>query len=1088
MLLSHLPPDGFRPIVGMLDFESLVLLNATFDRRIQRLISTRSMAHTVRIGYINDPKDGALRYLLRNLHDVRRLVLETDACFEEKNLPLLAFNPLEVVLQSNSSLTSHMVSFKHMVSFNKSLMRYHGAAEELGYEEDCPIPWFALLTPRLETLSISSKLCDFGGLPSDLRPFPTTLTAFRMTHKPCPLSLLLLLPPSILSMVIYPFIGEMRWMSTLSTNFPRLQTLSLSTPFPAWFHPISGPSTLPKSLQTFTLTRFVFSAHAWDALRLLLAKCSHLHTVAIDSLEPNAPAPSSDQLEPISLSDILPKSVLHFSYLHSTRAELLRPHWLEITFIPPSLVSLSIMVRDDFKLLRMDLNSHSSLKALKLRTLRGNGFELISHELPKTEPSFDEPFLLPCNALPPNITELDLETYIPLQDATIRCLPTKLSLLAVTVFDLSLHKVFQERLPTCSLKLTRPMRLWNSPNGAWLTSGIFEPFWSCSDVNMDKWYKQVTDWFSSNRVLCSVDHVLRPEMPQPMRYAREMKSFTVNDTESSLRWAANVQFTKLNNDCPNLEKLDLKLSNSLRIPEFGFRSLTHLDLHDTPIIGLSCQYLPVTLKHLSTSSVIDLSDRKDFTLPALRFLNAPNWTFCPETISTMSQMDTLRAVIAKIRDFEIVNFVTTLANVKKHSNLLISIRYFVTGALLSDRGANAVLHVTRSALEVGTAAALNASLLTKLPSGRLAFGQIDRNLGALPTIGSFVKSLEEDKNYHVFRVCIPQSALSVQLEDNGRLTEISELDSLQDADDELGEKLVGFGSVLQRPPRFSRSLITLDVSECTSNFAHLETSTIRHIRIATTEMKRIEMLFSSGLPPQLVSLVIEWTASAELYNGYPASFLPRKATLPASIEHFALSFSKGVPMETSSDRPDSNLMSYAFAMAQLPALKTFYIPGIIEDDILHYVNCINMKTLEKFIIAPGSRVDRKVLQEYPKIVFEEVRGEHIRELVARMHEEALAAGTSLSQLSIAPPPSISSPTAAFASAWTKNSEAKTSSTPSGFGSSSVASSLVSDSSPDASSSSVFTAWAAPSEPQAMLSGFGSGSAASSARRKAVRRK
>lgn len=201
MELCNLPLDIFRCIFRYLQTEDLANLNATFDSRMQSIISSRNLVSCkISISPRKGP-NGPTKLLYKSIVEIQTLKLisfYTSAVIK-------GLNPLELKIESSHSLEASDAFFGHPQALD--LLRD---------------------APRLETLSIRpfSNLLPTGNL-----TFPPTLTRFH-TASPFP-ALVPLLPTTLIKISLGPIV-EFPLLQTVFQRFTRLEALTAdSIPIPS---------------------------------------------------------------------------------------------------------------------------------------------------------------------------------------------------------------------------------------------------------------------------------------------------------------------------------------------------------------------------------------------------------------------------------------------------------------------------------------------------------------------------------------------------------------------------------------------------------------------------------------------------------------------------------------------------------------------------------------------------------------------------------------------------------------------------------------------------------------------------------------
>ena len=220
LLLNTLPLDGIRPILSYVDIISLIKLYATFDRKIQTLLSCPNAFAYLSIKAAGKGMPRApYRYFVSSIRNVAYLKLENDVQWSPASISLLlTLNPRHLELGDNilhDSVSLMLADFAKDRT-NEVLRSLAKNFNRRG------LPNFPLLTPRLETLIISRGSFKLGvyGL-----TVPDTLTTLKVPEDFSVDSLLFQMPPSITHLAL----KDSYLLDGVAERFKALQTLSIRT-------------------------------------------------------------------------------------------------------------------------------------------------------------------------------------------------------------------------------------------------------------------------------------------------------------------------------------------------------------------------------------------------------------------------------------------------------------------------------------------------------------------------------------------------------------------------------------------------------------------------------------------------------------------------------------------------------------------------------------------------------------------------------------------------------------------------------------------------------------------------------------------
>lgn len=224
--LNRLPVDILRPIVALIDAESLGQLFATLDLKMQSLLAQPKLFSTLSIFPSTHPaKTGPYRYFVSGIRDVDHLRLEQDCAWSPRTLlHLKTLNPRHLVLKFKSlhesvktllSDAQQATEFEELLASNRSPNVYQRKRQNFDElvrkapelrnlaQNFVPggLPNFRLLTTRLETLDLSSfstasdwvlepiltliKFCGPSGFNQQCLLGPSTLTSLSLRSSVC---------------------------------------------------------------------------------------------------------------------------------------------------------------------------------------------------------------------------------------------------------------------------------------------------------------------------------------------------------------------------------------------------------------------------------------------------------------------------------------------------------------------------------------------------------------------------------------------------------------------------------------------------------------------------------------------------------------------------------------------------------------------------------------------------------------------------------------------------------------------------------------------------------------------------------------
>ena len=825
MNLQRLPLDVIRPILSLLDLTSLVRLNATLNKFLQRTLSSAGVLSHLRLTNTPYESTGHLRYLLKTLHNVDRLTFGKDTQWSLRTLSTLqTLNPLEVTLNSGS------------IHSSVEALMHRGTQDPENYPElvnlvknlsSSLLPSFALLTPRLTTLHIT---CDIFSISSvnDSNPgfsFPPTLTSFclddcyadseaviALHHSGVPntslqgtdVALLQTLPSTLRSLTLrfsdFLFIP----LNTIFSRFTTLERLELSGTFrvlePTFERLASLQETfapVPATLNALHLTNAVFWIE--DLLRWWRFSESNVSVVeiTIGEIGPDDTLPENFkavQERDANLLALLPPTVGQLT-LSRGFDYLQLPVFSSLPSQSLTSLTLSLMSRKD-EALWLSVVALPQLRSLVLHvskkcslTIHRTDDDSSMSDDEKTGANWD------LNLDPRSLrtlTHLELSPLVkPLTEDSIAALPSGLKTLIVDDLPLSLIPTFVKYLPACVLHVKRAVRFWDVRDKGVADVIRFPEIWS-PVFDVHQWSTAVAQSISM------------PNVNLQLSFSSEdCKTMTASPTTETLIWTDSsvppykVRFPPLKAfhakfimmALPNLTKIVIKLQslrrpiNLMKLPP----SLTHLELGDTFLSVYSLSTVPETLRYISSTGTFTYLNT---TPKHLTYLDAPNWSFTSGQLH-LKNMEKLCAKLL-VKDIEVIEMLTKTVDSKTRSNMSITLGYFVTGSLIPEVGLQSKLCVTWDMMRQRTKEILQDQLSSPMPSSRPSFGSTrpfgtanafeskpttsaaivtpTSTLESSETIGSVVSSLFEAISLNGVHLRIPKSASEASINTGGLWT------------------------------------------------------------------------------------------------------------------------------------------------------------------------------------------------------------------------------------------------------------------------------------------------------------------------------
>lgn len=569
--LSTLPLDGIRPILSLLDLESLVKLYATFDRSIQRLVSSSGAFNALTIKLTTNIPRAPLRYFLTAVRNVSDLTFADGTKWSAMTLPILTtLNPTSL---SIGAAMMHPSVINLLEDFAKT--PDDAFLRELAQNFTwCTLPNFERLTPRLTTLTLRDTALKIVGrfsfaeetvksrslLPAPLI-VPDTLTSLNLDRvaQDTSFSNLYNMPSTLRSLSLGFAVRAPIGISILFALFPHLETLILSG---ASEFTLEHPETIVPARSESRILPLVRAEDFAFPATLNSLSLMNLATMPFNVL--NSPA-----LKASSISDF----VIHFIGLRQDVSIDLGP------YLPPSVMSLRIMQQDgtaagtitkratfislptsltDLMITDETSDSPAFLQLPFLKSLQSLAIRLPAPLVRKAaiasapeEPSTDQntengenganaqapkllPYLIPLQHLSHTLTSLSLwEAGFPAFEAHhITSLPPNLKTLNVTDFSLALHPLLKERAPYCRLTFHKLVSLLQGSNGSYLREKFADALGLPTAFNASRFYAAVLAYYRPR--LVSFALVAITSSDSPMHTVEELIAFGPKIVESRL--------------------------------------------------------------------------------------------------------------------------------------------------------------------------------------------------------------------------------------------------------------------------------------------------------------------------------------------------------------------------------------------------------------------------------------------------------------------------------------------------------------------------------------------------------------------------
>lgn len=975
MLLSTLPPDGIRPILLMLDVNSLVHLFATFDRKIQRMLTLPNSVFQLDIWDGQTLAQGAMRYFVSSLAGVKRLTLHPDGRLPLGCLKLVSsLYPTELVL--HDALISFTKEERAKINSTPGILELplQSADNELIKQIQASTPPLLPTTlhirdglidlllhfPNIQSLVVK---CSFDkafhtelGLWIDYEQFapvfPPSLTSVHFEY----------LEENMLKHIIKSLPATLRRLSLVEEDlccldaiFGRFTSLehlriadtsqrdgyrkNVNTAGATSLHALAD---VPKTLHTLQLPNSDV-----DVFRLLDSynfKHSQLRSFEFGT---NRPLRSD---EARNFAYLLPASLLHLaigdgSQVYTQAPSASRPSIV----IPPSLAKLIIVAPNihcsiDF------LPSASNLRIFKLTAKKSR--VMLIHESDWSESCTSAPpprngfssrppipisksIIVETRNLPRSLTELEVTSCNDMSEAAICDLPSSLLRLRVDNFPLARHHLLAKTSPMCALCMAKSVKFWFSDNGAWLMQGKFDSLQS-THLDLNALYNEVLSWARRSKISLVIDATFPDtnDFDTVAQYPKHIESLSIVDSPADP--------IKSGFFCPRafLEYLvDLKsvvVRLDSRSPMRIFHlppCLTDLDFSAPCVFSIS-QHAHLT--RLTSSSVADNAFVGE--LPNLTHLDTPHWTFEAVTMLTWNfkNMDKLNCTLRNIADYNVIDFLTKAVSPKTRSNMSVALGYYVSGILLPDFGEKALRDVTWSAICDETETILKARLSSPMVSAS-GSGSTRNTTEPVDTIGSVLRSIERDSFRSGDAISIPRSAVTVVLNYGARFR-LADASNYNSKGLSMRPQSIPVQPIYAQNPEmsFGTKIVLLDLVDVLlpeKNWINKLPPSLLHLNL------KIDSLLGSiaikSLPQNLETFILDTELRRSSFIiGFDLS------ALPASLKHFAFI---GTSLE-----PQTNEQETIEAKLTLPNLKTFYTSLTSRQSLFTLIKRLPIESMDQF--------------------------------------------------------------------------------------------------------------------------------------------
>lgn len=728
MAQPHVQWAVARLIVPYLDLNSLVALRATFNRRMQNLLSSPGIIRLLDIPS-GSKLSGPLRYLLTSISNVERLWLGASLCWSPVEIASLlpALNPQHLrINQHFVSLTVIRFVVQAYMNQNDPILQHVAQ-----FFKPLGIPDFDRLTPRIESLSILCPLRSiveadrFGLIPnegpwalsdisetySSVVSMPATLTSLNMRSIPPEhqIALVNALPRHLKELKIS--LSEGRPPIPLHSYFAQFNDLVKLEIHGFGYIALENPATvaLPLSLQEL-------SVHTLNELPVDFLSLSSLRTSSLTrlSLALNTSNSSSDTFD---FAACMPPSLISLELLWFSKEKILH--------LPYTLTELTLQVGNHLPIDLATLRLYARLSQLKLifgpsvyLTLSGFG-GLPAGAALNGDRGLGIPFHF--QMLPDSIKCLILEgdCFENPEEDVIADLSDNIASLTLPSCSIDWALALHDRSPHCLITIAQPLDAWNRGNAPWMEGEVLN-FWT-PEFDPHKYRQSLLSRFAAMNIIFDMELRGIPAWPT------DKSSFDVFPETQSFVWRPLTPTNHAQTLFRNFDVFRRSFVDLTKIVIHQDESVPH-----TSSFVLRCDILPRRLIHLELlnqhiefgdhslpTSLTYISSNSGYStngllptfemVPDLLHLDAPKWTFEYQRYDgwIILNLNRLCVRLIGLLDTEVVGFLVESVTPETRAQMEVSIYYRETGSLLnlrrSDHSSDSMrlppMHSTQSILE-----------------------------------------------------------------------------------------------------------------------------------------------------------------------------------------------------------------------------------------------------------------------------------------------------------------------------------------------------------------------------------------------------
>lgn len=714
MELRDLPCDGLRPILALLDLESMIGLFCALDHKMQRQMTLSGYAHLHIPRWRTNP--GSLRYFLSSVRNVTHLSFDDDVQWKARSLHFLAsLNP--IILQFGHGFLHESVS--HLVASELASNPSSGRLQELFLSPSCLLD-FSRLTTRLETLTLDIPIASteqktiFAGA-----SLPATLTSLSIVNERIAIPVACIPPGLRILRLQDQFVS----LDDIFERLTLLEELHLTVEFAMFNEETAFPASL--------------------------------HTLS------QSPPPGRNASLPPHYLPWLPTTLTCLKLENTDIAATL------LVGLPPLLRALQLSDEFDTAINGMweGLYALRSLEELHLKLKM-----IVSFNVAPISSRLSHVLYFSALSSRLKILRIHCEQCADLS-ATANVESSALLFLSVRDFNLAQMLHFRALAPKCRLDIRKPVKLASFRDGQVYRQKLNLSTLSPPHLDLTSLANELNGYSAQNNLDWTVQTpVYAGAMAISSTHASLFQSLITQPVRFQL--ALNDIFME-KKAFPKLESIDMDYTSTTISLWYPPPTVTRLDLHNSKFI-CEIDRFPPTLTWLRSMATLSTSRSNKLAWPfsKLLHLDTPNWSFNPSVLGNMKVLTFFKARIVHMCDFNVVPFLTSSVTLETRLNMEVSITYHVTGALMPCGETDGVRDVQWDEVCSLTDSILRRHLASPMPletSNQMTLSGVSES-GNTDLIGRVVSSLEVSQSLQPpALICIPESATRAVIQDRRQL-------------------------------------------------------------------------------------------------------------------------------------------------------------------------------------------------------------------------------------------------------------------------------------------------------------------------------